>query len=270
MIRITEREFSHLIHYIKNTYGIDLIKKKTLVEGRLGNVISDKGFDSFSAYFDHVYSDQSGKEATFLIDRLTTNHTYFMRESMHYEYLQKTVLPYLEEVAEDKDLRIWSAGCSSGEEPYTTAMILQEYFKQDFMKWDAKILATDISVSVLNMARQGIYSGASLKNLPDAWKKKYFHQEDQEVYRIANRIKDEVIFRSFNLMNKRFPFKKKFHIIFCRNVMIYFDRQTKLDLIDRFYNQVEWGGYLFIGHSESIPKEDTKFKYIMPAIYRKI
>jgi chemotaxis protein methyltransferase CheR len=270
MIEITQPEFHTLINYIKGNYGIDLIKKKNLIEGRLSNVIVDKGFNSFGEYLKSIHEDKSGSEAIFLIDKLTTNHTYFMRESMHYEYLENNFLPYAKENIKDKDLRIWSAGCSSGEEAYTTAMIIQEFFGSEIGKWDTKILATDISASSLKAGKEGIYSELDVKKLPEKWRWKYFKQISPTQYALDQKIKNEVIFRSFNLMNKTFPFKKKFHLIFCRNVMIYFDRDTKNELIEKFYEHTEHGGYLFIGHSESIPKHETRYKYIMPAVYRKV
>ncbi|MFO7888256.1 MAG: protein-glutamate O-methyltransferase CheR [Eubacteriales bacterium] len=270
MIKINHKEFQTLIKYIKKYYGIDLIKKKNLIEGRLNNVIVTKGFDNFSDYLDYVDKDSSGKEATYLIDKLTTNHTYFMREEKHYDFMENSVLPYFQNTIKDRDLRIWSAGCSSGEEPYTTAILLKEFFNNNFINWDSKILATDISSTALNTALEGVYSETTLSKLPNVWKMKYFQKTGLNKYRISEEIRREVIFRKFNLMNKTFPFKKKFHLIFCRNVMIYFDRKTKNELIEKFYNHTIKGGYLFIGHSESVPRDETRYKYVMPSIYRKV
>lgn len=204
------------------------------------------------------------------IERITTNHTFFMREVDHFNFFREKVLPYLCKVVRNKDLRIWSAGCSSGEEPYTLAMIIDEYFGNQKIWWDSQILATDISNKVLNKAVQGVYSNAALESLPSLWKLNYLNKIDKDKYEFKDNIKKEVIFRKFNLMEERFPFKNKFHVIFCRNVMIYFDEQTKIDLINKFYDSLELGGYLFIGHSESFARNETKFQYIAPAIYRKI
>jgi chemotaxis protein methyltransferase CheR len=269
MISIDEKEFIKLVDYIKSNFGINLIQKKTLVEGRLNNYISECGFNSFSAYLDKVFQDRTGKEITNLINKLTTNHTFFMRESQHYEFLVKTILPYLEQTVKDKDIRIWSAGCSSGEEPYTTAMVLMEYFGDKKTYWDTRILATDISQNVLGQAISGIYPAAEVEELPSMWKLNYFTKIDKESYRISDKIKDEVTFRIFNLMSGSFPFKKRFHLIFCRNVMIYFDQPTKEVLFKKYYDFTEPGGYLFIGHSESMGKENPGYNYICPAIYRK-
>lgn len=271
MINISDREFEDLSTYIKNNYGINLSeKKKTLVVGRLQNILVENHFESFSQYYDYIISETSGVAITGLINKITTNHTYFMREPDHFIFLKEKVLPFLEKSENStKDLRIWSAGCSSGEEPYTLAMIISDYFGEEKFLWDTRILATDISTGVLNKAKAATYTNEQVSTLSKIWRLKYFRKTGEDNWMINNTIKKEVILRIFNLMNKTFPFKKKFHIIFCRNVMIYFDIETKNKLINKFYEYTEPGGYLFIGHSESINKESTRYRYVMPAVYRK-
>ncbi len=270
MIAISDKEFENLSKYIKNNYGIHLKKeKKTLINGRLQNVLLSNNFKSFSEYFDYLISDKTGKAIVTLIDKITTNHTFFMREIDHFNYFRDFVLPYLKSTIKDKDLRVWSAGCSSGEEPYTLAMIIDEYFEKEKFGWDTKILATDISSGVLKIAKNGIYSSDRIASLPPKWRLNYFKKLDQDNCVIKDNIKKEIIYRRFNLMEKQFPFKRKFHTIFCRNVMIYFDNKTKYELINKFYDMTEYGGYLFIGHSESLNRDLTKYKYIIPAVYRK-
>jgi len=270
MLTITKEESQQLAAYIKANYGIYLKEeKRTLVMGRLYNVLVQHNFSNFTDYFQYVISDKTGEAAATLINRITTNHTYFMREAEHFYYFKNKVLPYLKATVKDKDLRIWSAGCSSGEEPYTLAMLINEYFGKEKQEWDTKILATDISSKVLEEAKRGIYSNEEIATLPLVWRLNYFRKLDNEKSVIVDEIKNEVIFRKFNLMERIFPFKRKFHVIFCRNVMIYFDTETKLELVNKFYEHLEYGGYLFIGHSESLNRENTKFKYVMPALYRK-
>lgn len=193
-----------------------------------------------------------------------------MREAEHFYYFRDIVLPYLSSTVSEKDLRIWSAGCSSGQEAYTLAMIIDDYFQNSKIFWDTKILATDISSKVLSVAKTGIYSKDEIAPLPSLWKLNYFNKIDNNNYEIVSKIKKEVIYRRFNLMENVFPFKKKFHTIFCRNVMIYFDEKTKIDLINKFYDKMEYGGYLFIGHTETLPSNKIEFKYIAPAVYRKL
>lgn len=267
---ITEKEFEQLVTYVKCNYGIDLFEKKALITSRLNNYLNQNNFHSFSEYFNYVSSDKSGQAVNTLLNKLTTNHTFFMREKEHFDYFKNEVLPYLRnKQKENKDLRIWSAGCSTGEEPYTLAMCIADYFGEEKFFWDTKVLATDISTNVLEKASKGIYSNDSIESIPDIWKMNYFKGINTESSIVVNNIRNEVIFKKFNLMDSIFPFKKRFHVIFCRNVMIYFDSQTKKELVNKFYQFTEPGGYLFIGHSESIKFDDTKYKYIMPAVYRK-
>ncbi len=269
MISITEKEFKQLTEYIEYKYGIHMKpEKRVLVMGRLQNVLNSLGIDNFTEYFRHVVNDTTERSEQVLIDRITTNHTFFMREAEHFEYYKNKALPNLVKEVKNKDLRIWSAGCSTGEEPYTLAMINREYLGADKVYWDTKILATDISKKVLETAVKGIYNDEELLQLPGYWKTNYFNKYNSQSSVIKDQIKEDVIFRRFNLMDS-FPFKKKFHLIFCRNVMIYFDNITKNTLINKFYDILEYGGYLFIGHSESISREKTGFRYVMPSLYVK-
>jgi len=270
MVNITDKEYGILTDYILKNYGIKLgNKKRSLVVGRLQNTILQQNFSSFSEYYNHVASDKTGDAVATLVDKITTNHTFFMREPDHFYYFRDNVLPYLASTVKNKDLRIWSAGCSTGEEAYTLAMIMQDYFGPKKPLWDTRVLATDISGKVLDAAKKGEYRNNDIKSLPFNWRINYFTKIDKEKSVIVDKIKNEVIFRSFNLMTPSFPFKKKFHVIFCRNVMIYFDLKTKKELVGKFYDFIESGGYLFIGHSETLKWEETEFKYVMPAIYRK-
>jgi len=265
---VSREEFLALVKWIKDNYGVNLEQKATLVEGRLWNVIKKKGFSSLKEYFEYAVADKSGLEIKTLLTRLTTNYTYFMREDQHYAFLVDVILPNLVPTLKTKDLRIWSAGCSSGEEPYTTAMVLDNYFGTAIKDWDAKILATDISPQVLQMADEAVYPEDRLKNLPPNWKTKYFIKEEGDQFRVKPELKKEVIFRSFNLMEP-FPFRRPFHLIFCRNVMIYFDKPTRDALIERYYDALEPGGHLFIGLSETADKMQTRFQFVRPSIYRK-
>jgi len=269
MFTITDKEFRQLSDYIKTNIGINLKEtKKTFIVSRLQNVLLEMGFNNFSEYYNYLITDKTGNALVTLFDKITTNHTFFMREADHFYYFKNEVLPYLKNTVRDRDLRIWSAGCSSGEEPYTLAMIIDEFFGDEKKKWDRKILATDISTRALKKAVEGIYSKGEIASIPVQWKLKYFNQLDEERFIIVDEIKNEVIFRKFNLMDA-FPFKKKFHVIFCRNVMIYFDNNTKFQLLNKLYNALDYGGYLFVGHAESLNFNNTRFKNIAPAIYRK-
>jgi len=271
MFNITQEEFNDIRKYIKDNYGINLNdEKKSLVYSRLKPILNENGFKNFKQYYDYLVSDKTGHAAITFIDKITTNHTFFMREVDHFYYLRDKVLPYFENNIKDYDLRVWCAGCSSGEESYTIEMILNDYFKTKNNNWNIDLLATDISTQVLNKAFRGIYTNEQISSLPDKWRLKYFKKYDENNCCITDEIKEKVIYRKFNLMESKFCFKKKFHIIFCRNVMIYFDAETREKLVKKFYDISAEGAYLFIGHSESLSNTDVKYKYIMPAIYRKI
>ncbi|BDF06419.1 CheR family methyltransferase [[Clostridium] hylemonae] len=269
MLSLSERDFQRLVNFVKTNYGINLEHKQQLIAGRLSNVITSMGYNTFSEYIDHILSRKSPEDIEIMLNKLTTNYTYFMREEAHFDYFRTTVLPWLEQTKKNRVLSIWSAGCSSGQEPYTLSMILKDYFGSKTGMWDTRVLATDISQNVLDTAAAAEYEEESLRNLPAGWKGKYFRKSSKPgFYTVADCIKSNVIFRRFNLMEP-IRFKLQFDVIFCRNVMIYFDQPTKEALVKRFYDSTVPGGYLFIGHSESLPKSNIDYKYVIPAAYRK-
>ena len=267
MLKLTDNDFFRLVDFIKTNYGINLEKKRVLIEGRLTGIVSSSGFDSFTDYINYALSDSSGKETIRLVNKLTTNHTFFMREPEHFKFLESTVLPYIESAVRDKDARIWCAASSTGQEPYTIAMTIDEYFSGRKAGWDTTILATDLDTDVLRTAKAGIYSKDMLGGLPPKWVDNYFKRIDGENYQVIDRIRNEVVFKKFNLMDP-IVCRKPFDLISCRNVMIYFDAETKNALIERFYDVTKKGGYLFIGHAENVSR-DTRYSYIKPAIYRR-
>lgn len=266
-LKLKDEEFNRLVSFMRNNYGINLIKKRVLIEGRLSHILQQKGFTDYTTYLNNVFNDKSGKEMSTLINKLTTNHTYFLREPEHFEYMKQVVLPHIEATVKDRDARIWCAASSTGEEPYTMAMVIDEYFGTRKKNWDLRILATDISTDVLAKARIGIYSGESVSTLPAIWRTKYFTKHSDDSYRISDDIRKEVVFKQFNLMDDIIT-KKPFDLISCRNVMIYFEGDTKNSLVKRFYDVTKDKGYLFIGHAESIPR-NYYYTYIKPAIYQK-
>lgn len=273
MIQITEKEFAMLTEYIHGEFGIELKKEKQLLlMGRLHKLLVELGFDSFTDYYQYLISDKTGEASSVLIDKVSTNHTFFMREPEHFDFFKNTVLPYLKkkkEAENNRDIRLWCAASSTGEEPYTLAMIMAEFFAGEAQHWDKKLLATDISNKVLDLARKGIYDKDRIQALPPNWKLRYFQNLDSNQVMVVDEIKKEVIYRRFNLMTPTFVFKKRFDVIFCRNVMIYFDQATKDRLVEKMYNHMEPGGYLFIGHAESLNLKQTNYKFIMPAVYQK-
>lgn len=266
---ITDSEFDRIVYYVKSNFGIDLSQKRVLVMGRLENYLLRNGYDGYGDYMTKVEENPSGEEARNLVNVLTTNHTYFMRESEHFDFMREEILPDLKKKeAASKDLRIWSGASSTGEEPYTIAMVLMDFFGIEHKAWDTKVLATDLSTRVLEHASRGVYLREQVEPLPPKWKQRYFKMISPEQYVVKDVLKKELIFRQFNLMNQ-FPFRKKFHIVFLRNVMIYFEDDTKYKLVDKIYDFMEPGGYLFIGTTEGLDRNKTRFQYVKPSIYRK-
>lgn len=268
MICLTDNEFVTISNYFKRYYGVNLTSKKPLIEGRLGNYIEQLGYKNYTDYFEYAKADASGNELSALINKLTTNHTYFMRESEHFDFFRNKILPWVDKSLSSKDLRVWSAGCSSGQEPYTLAMITRDYLGSNASAWDSNLLASDISEKALIAAKEAIYLKQELEEMPKAWLKDYFTKLDENRYIVSEKIRNQVSFRNFNLLSP-FNFKKPFHAIFCRNVMIYFDIQTKNAIIDKFYDALMPGGYFIISLSESLSSCDHKFKYVMPSVYQK-
>lgn len=270
MLNLSDADFQRLYTYIQSNYGIDLSKKKNLIVSRLSNTLIADGYKDFSSYVNDIVSGRDKERTITMLNKLTTNYTYFLREEEHFEFMEKTVLPALAQRHQnDHSLSIWSAGCSSGEEPYTISMYLKEFFAAKGGSWDTRILATDISQNILSSATNPTYHEEALSKLPATWKRKYFTKKPDGTYTVSKELRNNVIFKTFNLMDP-IQFRRPFDLIFCRNVMIYFDQPTKDALVRRFYNVTVPGGYLFIGHSEGLNKANCPYKYILPAIYQKV
>lgn len=271
-LQISDKEFSLIRELVYSKFGINLTEqKRMLVVGRLQKILREKGFHSFLEYHDYVLNDTTGEALITLVNRISTNHTFFYRESDHFDFFSNTILPKVKARGEkgQKKFRLWCAGCSSGEEPYTLAMLVCDFFKHHLSNWDIGILATDISHRVLELARAGVYTEENMDRLPAHLKRNYFRSCGCGEYAVRDEIKKLILFRPFNLMREKFPFKGTFDVIFCRNVMIYFDDQTKHALVDRFSKFIAPSGYLLIGHSETLGRRRSNLRYVQPAVYRK-
>lgn len=268
LLQITDNEFKDIVSFVYKKYGIDLSKKRQLIEGRLSYTLKTKGMTSFGQYMKFLQADSTGEELHTFLNKITTNHSYFARENEHFDFLTTVVLPALEKTRK-RELRIWSAGCSAGQEAYNIAMTIDQYFGSRKGQWDTTILATDISTDVLNKAKEGIYPAENLSGLPAHWKSQYFSALPDGRYQVDPKIRKEVVYKISNLMEP-FVIKKPFDIIFCRNVMIYFDAETTQRLVNKFYDALSDGAYFFIGHSESLGKQNTQFTYLRPATYQKL
>lgn len=273
-MQITDQEFGLVRRLVYDNFGINLTEqKRSLVVGRLHQLLRTHGFGTFKEYYDFLIRDRSHQNLTELINRISTNYSFFYREKAHFDFFIKTALPETQknlQMQNSNDIRIWTAGCSTGEEPYMLAMLMLEHFKIDYNRWDAGILATDISDRALIAAKEACYPGDRVKSVPPMLRNKYFEDLPGGEVAVKEQVKKEVTFRRFNLMNQQFPFKKPFHMIFCRNVMIYFDKETRDTLVSKFHAMTEPGGYLFIGHSETLGRDQGLYRYVLPATYQKI
>ncbi len=266
-------DFERISRLVYEQCGINLHDgKRELVKARLSKRLREGNFSSFADYYRYVVSDEGTDELISMIDSLSTNLTYFFREDSHFRKLSE-VLPAMLSGARpggsSAKQRIWSAGCSTGEEPYSIAMTACECAEE--FQADIKIVATDISTRVLGLASKGIFPKEKLKNISPAMLRKYFQIGSgpyEGSFRIKKHVREMVEFSRFNLMSTP-PSNFVFDVIFCRNVLIYFDKETQAALVRRFYNCLQKGGYFFAGHSESLTGLDHEFKYIEPSIYRK-
>lgn len=267
---MNDQEFYRLYTFLKDKYGIDMSKKKEIVCGRLDNYLRMGEWNNFTEYLNALFADKTGALEKTLVNMMTTNHTFFMREFQQFEYFKEVVLPEMKKKEMNKkDLHIWCGASSSGEEPYTIAMLLSDFFGFEKKEWDTTVLATDISTNALKQAVEGRYTAEQMEKVPDIWKRRYFVKSlAGETYIVNEELKKEVLFREFNLMNE-FPFSKKMHVIFLRNVMIYFDDKTKKELLKKIYDILVPGGYLFIGQTETVDRETIPFTMVKPSIYRK-
>jgi len=268
--RLTEEEFSKFARLIYDESGIFLKDTKiTLLSNRLRKRLQALNIAEFSDYYNYLQSlppRDKGIEYEKMLDVVSTNETYFFRNERHFEALSQVCLPEIAKMKKNRKLRIWSAACSTGEEPYTIAICVKENDAL-FAGWDVEILGTDIAPSVLQFAAVGEYSGRRIEKVPPEILKKYFTQkpEDQQVYLIREDVKKMVKLSYHNFFKS--PFPKDIDIIFCRNVMIYFDKKHQMELVSKFYQSILDHGYLFIGHSETLHSisEDFSYKKIMEA-----
>jgi chemotaxis protein methyltransferase CheR len=266
---LTNEQFGVIRELVHRVSGISLSDgKKDLVRSRLNKRLRTLDLDSYDDYIEMVRRDGSGQELTNLLDAISTNVTEFFREAAHFEFLRKLVQE--KAAAGQRRLRIWSAGCSSGQEPYTIAITLLEAL-DGLRGWDAKVLATDISTNVLDKAQQGIYDAASLGKMDRTLRTRYFGRapgSGDDTVQVKPEVRRLIRFGRLNLMGD-WPMKGPFDAIFCRNVMIYFEKPTQMKLVSRYWDLLAPSGVLFIGHSENLRGFEHKFDPVQPTVYRK-
>jgi chemotaxis protein methyltransferase CheR len=275
---LTETDFRQISDVVYRYCGINLHDgKMDLVRARMAKQLRVGGFRSTAEYLQRVRADDSGAELVSLIDAISTNLTSLFREPAHFRHLREKFLPGLLERKRRNGpfrIRAWSAGCSSGEEAYSLAMVLDDTLG-DVAVCDTKILATDISTRMLQKARSGVYPQEQLRTVPHAMLNRYFVRQSegtrarQHDYAVEPALRRLISFRRLNLMDQPWPFSGNFDFIFCRNVMIYFDQPTQERLVQRYWEKLESGGLLFTGHAESLAGVSHRFHHVEPTIYEK-
>ncbi|MEW6502170.1 MAG: CheR family methyltransferase [Thermodesulfobacteriota bacterium] len=270
--QLTDVQFQKFSALVYEKAGIYLKpEKKELLNARLGKRLRALGLDSFKEYYEYLMRDASGDELVQMIDVVSTNFTSFFRESSHFDLLAGRVLPEL--VASNRHKRevaLWSSACSSGEEPYTMAMVVADFLGHH-PGWTFRLMATDISTKVLAQAQRGVYPDDRVAKVPPAYLKRYFQKgvgSSSGYVKVKEALRSHLAFSRFNLMHD-FPWREELDVIFCRNVMIYFNRETQQELVAKFYRALTPGGYLFIGHSESITSLKHDFTQVDATAYQK-
>ena len=276
MPALTDAEFNELVKIIYDKTRIQMTNhKRALVTSRLSKRLRALHMDSFREYIDFV-KNAKDEALTNFVNAVTTNKTDFFRENKHFEYMKSNFLPEWEKKFKEgkvKNLRIWSAACSTGEEPYTIQMTLHEYFGSNYDRYDIKVLASDIDTNVLAHGRAGIYKEESVEPIQPNILRKYFLKgtgDKEGLYKVKDILQKNLFFRQLNFKDEDFDIHTQFDLIFCRNVIIYFDKEFQKELFNKFHRYLKEDGLVFIGHSETLFGVSDKFKYVSSNIYKKI
>lgn len=273
---LSDAEFKKIASFIEQHVGIKMPpEKKLMMQSRLNSRLKVLGLASFKDYIDYVFSRKDGDdhELIMLIDAMTTNLTEFFREPQHFDYMRTVVLPGYASQGRTS-IKLWSAGCSTGQEPYTLSIVMSEYIRQNSsMLRGFSVLATDVSTKVLDKASAAVYDMQAVAGIPKDIKIRYFlkgkSQQNPQV-RLKQEIRDRVEFMRLNFMDDDFGFRDTMQIIFCRNVLIYFDKETQERVIKKFMHYLEPGGFLFLGHSETIFGMDLPLKTVAPTVFQRV
>lgn len=274
MKALSDREFSQYRNLIYDSAGIHLgPAKKALLEARLSRRLRELGMESFSAYYDYMTADASGEELVHLLDCVSTNETHFFREPRQFEFLEAHLFPqWTAEASEDvrsRRIRIWSAGCSTGEEPFSLAMMLLDHFPSS-RGWNLEITATDLSHRAISAAEKAVWPIAKAKEIPRNYLKRFMLEgvgSQHGHMKAGPEIRSIVRFHTLNLNDKHYGVAAPFDLIFCRNVMIYFDAASRARIVDRLLNFLAPRGYLFVGHAESLSGVSDRIRHVMPTVY---
>ncbi|MBL4940270.1 MAG: protein-glutamate O-methyltransferase [Colwellia sp.] len=275
-MRLTNEDFTFICEFVYQSTGIVLNdNKREMVYRRLTRIVRERKLNSFGDYC-QLLRDQGAQEKDYFINAITTNLTSFFREKHHFDYLANEELPRLmanksAQANGKKRLRIWSCASSTGEEPYSIAITVRETMKSVMSAWDVKVLATDIDSNVLATGKEGVYEYRKIENIDEKFKHKYFKRgckENEHNVRVNKELRNLITFKQMNLLHE-WPMKGPFDVIFCRNVIIYFDKPTQLELFARYYEMLAPGGLLMLGHSENLGAYQQHFDNVGRTIFRR-
>ena len=271
-IRMDDESFGRLSSYVTREYGIKLpVNKRSMLESRLNKKVKSLGMDNYKDFLDFIFSDAGKSGDLFhVIDLITTNKTDFFREPEHFKFLASTYLSNWAQAEGRRNMNIWSAGCSSGEEPYTILMVMEE-FRRRHPHFSYNLLASDVSIRMVQTAFKGVYKSDRIAGLPLELKRSYFlrSKTQDDLFRIKPEHRKKIIYKRINFMDDGYGLlKHDYDIIFCRNVLIYFDKQTQENVIRKFISHLRPGGLLFLGHSESIMGMEMPLRQIQPTVYQ--
>lgn len=268
---LSDDDFEELRHAAKQLFGVTILReKRPMAEARLRTLSRKMGGTPLGQLVRDLSRGKDHAVASEVVDVLTTNHTYFGRERRHFDILRKDALPpILARLRNRRDLRIWCAAAATGEEPYYLAMLLMDHLGHEYEGWRAGLLATDISEHALTIAKAGVYSAERVKPLSPRYIKRFFEPLEDRRLRVRAKVRKEVAFRRFNLMTERYPFREPFEVIFCRNVMIYFEKPEIEHVLSRMAGLLRPGGWFFTGMAESLDRADPRFEYLETGVYRR-
>ncbi|HRX83788.1 MAG TPA: protein-glutamate O-methyltransferase [Phycisphaerae bacterium] len=272
---LTRDDYEIVRRMVYEHSGINLGEQKMqLVRSRLGKLVRQNGYPSYRAYIDKVVNDKSGQELCTLLDAISTNTTHLFREKHHFDFLARVLREWTSDArwcSANREVRIWCAASSSGEEPYSIAMTADDVLR-NVSGVGLKILATDISTRMLAKAKAGVFEAERIETVPGPFRQRYLRKaagRGEDLVEVVPELKRFITFSRFNLMTPTFPFRHGFNVVFCRNVMIYFDRATQQTLVNKMAHHLHGGGYLLIGHSESLNNIKHNLAYVEPTVYRK-
>jgi len=272
-LRMSTAQFERLAVVVREKLGIRLsAERRGVVEGRLLKILGALGLPSVDSLFDrHLRRDVSPELLAQLVDHVTTSHTFFHREAHQLDHFEQTGLPEaIRRRERDRDLRVWCAAAATGQEPYELAMLVMDALGPSQRHWQASLLATDISTRALALAREGRYTREDGLRLPEARRRRHLETEADGAWRVRESVKAEVTFRQFNLMTAAYPFRRAFDAIFCRNVLMYFDEPTRDAVAAKLASVLVPGGFLYVGHTETLPTDVGRLAHVRPGIYRRL